>query len=279
MRGGAFVRPAPSKSSTTRCSQMSERLAADDRGGAFDAPGEVSTSISLSDGAGCHAGADRMRAAAQVAGKSEVLARYAEDYPKGPHDEPQSMCPAFGSLRVGLRMRRTATVLSGSACCVMGSPSPRIFTAPGERSAMCRSIRKPWSRASCSKTSARRSMNWPNPALYDTVIVTNLCVPTASGVPLQLVPRKSTAFASSASMSPGFGVPTHAEAKDVLAGAMLKYARTEAENGPVAAPRERADRPTITLLGEMFPADPVGIGMMLEPWAGSRSGCADAGMA
>ena len=30
--------------------------------------------------------------------------------PVGPHDQPQSMCPAFGSLRVGLRMRRTATV-------------------------------------------------------------------------------------------------------------------------------------------------------------------------
>jgi hypothetical protein len=30
------------------------------------------------------------------------------------------MCPAFGSLRVGLRMRRTATILSGSACCVYG---------------------------------------------------------------------------------------------------------------------------------------------------------------
>ena len=33
-----------------------------------------------------------------------------EDYPQGPHDKPQSMCPAFGSLRVGLRMRRVATV-------------------------------------------------------------------------------------------------------------------------------------------------------------------------
>ena len=43
-----------------------------------------------------------------------------KDYPVGPHDQPQSMCPAFGSLRVGLRMRRTATVLSGSACCVYG---------------------------------------------------------------------------------------------------------------------------------------------------------------
>ena len=67
------------------------------------------------DGLGCHGGAAAMRAAAAAAGKSETLSRYAADYPAGPHDQPQSMCPAFGSLRVGLRMRRTATILSGSA--------------------------------------------------------------------------------------------------------------------------------------------------------------------
>jgi 3,8-divinyl chlorophyllide a/chlorophyllide a reductase subunit Y len=34
----------------------------------------------------------------------------------------------------------------------------------------------------------------------------------------------------------------------------------------VAAPRgTQSDKPTVTLLGEMFPADPVGIGMMLAP--------------
>jgi chlorophyllide a reductase subunit Y len=67
------------------------------------------------DGMGCHAGAGEMEKAARMAGKSEILDQYAKDYPQGPHDKPQSMCPAFGSLRVGLRMRRTATVLIGSA--------------------------------------------------------------------------------------------------------------------------------------------------------------------
>jgi len=65
---------------------------------------------------------------------------------------------------------------------------------------------------------------------------------------------------------PGFGVPTHAEAKDILAGAMLKYAREEIQAGPVQAPRTGVtDKPTITLLGEMFPADPIIIGRMLAP--------------
>ena len=41
--------------------------------------------------------------------------------------------------------------------------------------------------------------------------------------------------------------------------------RAEAEAGSVAAPAKRPDKPTVTLLGEMFPVDPIGIGMMLEP--------------
>jgi chlorophyllide a reductase subunit Y len=47
---------------------------------------------------------------------------------------------------------------------------------------------------------------------------------------------------------------------------MLHYARLEAESGPVQAPRAgKSARPTVTLLGEMFPVDPVSIGRMLEP--------------
>jgi 3,8-divinyl chlorophyllide a/chlorophyllide a reductase subunit Y len=50
------------------------------------------------DGMGCHAGAATMASAARAAGKSDILDQYARDYPQGPHDKPQSMCPAFGSL-------------------------------------------------------------------------------------------------------------------------------------------------------------------------------------
>ena len=47
---------------------------------------------------------------------------------------------------------------------------------------------------------------------------------------------------------------------------MLKYAREEIISGPVAAPRAgRGSKPTVALLGEMFPADPVIIGQLLEP--------------
>ena len=217
------------------------------------------------EGAGCHAGGDTLRDAAAKAGKSEVLERYAADYPKGPHDQPQSMCPAFGSLRVGLRMRRTATILSGSACCVYGL----TFTAHfyGAR----RSVGYvPFNSESLVTGKLFEDIRdavhvMADPEKYDTIVVTNLCVPTASGVPLQLLPDAINGVRIIGIDVPGFGVPTHAEAKDVLAGAMLKYARSEIMAGPVAAPAVMPDKPTVTLLGEMFPADPVGISMLLEP--------------
>jgi chlorophyllide a reductase subunit Y len=229
------------------------------------APIPLGAAVSSHDGEGCHAGATTLHAAAAAAGKSEILARYAEDYPKGPHDQPQSMCPAFGSLRVGLRMRRTATVLSGSACCVYGLTFTSHFYGAKRTVGYVPFNSETLVTGKLFEDIREAVFQLADPELYDTVIVTNLCVPTASGVPLQLLPKEINGVRIIGIDVPGFGVPTHAEAKDVLAGAMLKYARAEAEAGTVAAPRERASLPTVTLLGEMFPADPVGIGMMLEP--------------
>ncbi|MFM7341453.1 MAG: chlorophyllide a reductase subunit Y, partial [Betaproteobacteria bacterium] len=105
-----------------------------------------------------------------------------------------------------------------------------------------------------------------DPEKYDAIVIINLCVPTASGVPLQLLPKQINGVRIIGIDVPGFGVPTHAEAKDVLAGAMLRYAREEIMAGPVAQPRQvRTQGPKLTLLGEMFPADPVIIGQMLAP--------------
>ncbi len=217
-------------------------------------------------GIGCHAGAAEMKKAAAAAGKSEVLEQYAKDYPQGPHDQPQSMCPAFGSLRVGLRMRRTATVLSGSACCVYGLTFTSHFYGAKRTVGYVPFNSETLVTGKLFEDIREAVFKLADPERYDAVIVTNLCVPTASGVPLRLLPKEINGVRIIGIDVPGFGVPTHAEAKDVLAGAMLRYARTEAEQGPVQAPRGgRAEKPTITLVGEMFPADPVTIGMMLEP--------------
>jgi len=223
------------------------------------------------DGRGCHAGAAEMKAAAAKAGKSEILEQYAADYPakenpQGPHDKPQSMCPAFGSLRVGLRMRRTASVLCGSACCVYGLTFTSHFYGARRQVGYVPFNSETLVTGKLYEDIRDAVHVLADPERFDVVVVTNLCVPTASGVPLQMLPKEINGVRIIGIDVPGFGVPTHAEAKDVLAGAMLKYARTEAELGPVAAPAQApSELPTVSLLGEMFPVDPVTIGQLLAP--------------
>ncbi len=218
------------------------------------------------DGASCHGGREQLEAAARAAGKSDVLDQYAKDYPLGPHDQPQSMCPAFGSLRVGLRMKRTATILSGSACCVYGLTFTSHFYGARRTVGYVPFNSETLVTGKLFEDIRDAVHQAADPATCDAVVVINLCVPTASGVPLRILPKVIDGVRVIGIDVPGFGVPTHAEAKDVLAGAMLAYARAEAEAGPVAAPRQGVGRKrTVTLLGEMFPVDPVGIGQMLEP--------------
>ncbi|MBB1251229.1 chlorophyllide a reductase subunit Y [Rhizobium sp. G21] len=216
--------------------------------------------------AGCHNGAERSKAAARAAGAGALMDRFEADYPKGPHDQPQSMCPAFGSLRVGLRMRRVATILSGSACCVYGLTFTSHFYGAKRSVGYVPFSSETLVTGKLFEDIVEAVHQMADPDKYDAVIVTNLCVPTASGVPLQMLPREIDGVRIVGIDVPGFGVPTHAEAKDVLSAAMLSYARQEIEAGPVQRPRSGlADRPTVTLVGEMFPADPVVIGRMLEP--------------
>jgi chlorophyllide a reductase subunit Y len=215
---------------------------------------------------GCHGGKETLLEAAKAAGKSEVLAKLAQDYPKGPHDQPQSMCPAFGSLRVGLRMRRTATILSGSACCVYGLTFTSHFYGARRTVGYVPFDSETLVTGQLFEDIRKAVHETARPEDYDAVVIINLCVPTASGVPLDRLPRDINGVRIIGIDVPGFGVPTHAEAKDVLAGAMLRYARAEAQAGPVQRPRgSAADGPAVTLIGELFPADPVGIAALLAP--------------
>ncbi len=216
-------------------------------------------------GLACHGGKDTLQTAARAAGKSAVMDRLAADYPMGPHDQPQSMCPAFGALRVGLRMRRTATILSGSACCVYGLTFTAHFYGARRSVGYVPFNSESLVRGQLYEDIRDAVHKVAKPEDVDAVVVINLCVPTASGVPLDRLPRQIDGVRVIGIDVPGFGVPTHAEAKDVLAGAMLKYARTEAEHGPVARPRTQQALPTVALIGELFPADPPVVSAMLAP--------------
>ena len=141
-------------------------------------------------GSGCHGGRETMLAAATAAGKGEVLGRLIADYPRGPHDQPQSMCPAFGSLRVGLRMRRVATILCGSACCVYGLTFTSRFYGARRSVGYVPFNSETLVRGQLYEDIREAVFETAKPADYDAVVIINLCVPTASGVPLDLLPKQ-----------------------------------------------------------------------------------------
>ena len=158
------------------------------------------------DGIGCHSGKEQLLAAARAAGKSEVLDQYAADYPKGPHDQPQSMCPAFGSLRVGLRMRRTATILSGSACCVYGLTFTSHFYGARRSVGYVPFNSETLVTGKLFEDIREAVHEQARPEALDAIVVINLCVPTASGVPLRLLPKEINGVRIIGIDVPGFGV-------------------------------------------------------------------------
>src|SRR5271155_1962108 len=144
----------------------------DDGAGAGDAP--------VAAGGGPW-GAGGPRAAAAKAGNDALLTRLEQDYPKGPHDQPQSMCPAFGSLRVGLRMRRTATILSGSACCVYGLTFTSPFYGARRTVGYVPFNSETLVTGKLFEDIREAVFKLADPDKYDAIVVINLCVPTASG--------------------------------------------------------------------------------------------------
>ncbi|MBE1237276.1 chlorophyllide a reductase subunit Y [Phaeovibrio sulfidiphilus] len=186
--------------------------------------------------------------------------------PPGPHSRAPTMCPTFGALRVGLRMRRTASLLCGSACCVYGLSFTAHFYGARRTIGYLPFNSETLVTGKVFEDMRDAVEKLADPERYDVILVTNLCVPSASGVPLERLPKQINGVRVVGLDIPGFGVATHAEAKDVLSSAMLRYARQEAELGPVMAPRGGVvEKPTVAILGEIFPADPMSINAMIAP--------------
>jgi chlorophyllide a reductase subunit Y len=142
------------------------------------------------------------------------------------------MCPAFGSLSVGLRMRRVGTILSGSACCVYGLTFTSHFYGAKRSVGYVPFNSESLVTGKLFEDIRDAVHEMADPEAYDAIVVTNLCVPTASGVPLRMLPKEINGVRIVGIDVPGFGVPTHAEAKDVCPRAMLKYAQRGSRERP-----------------------------------------------
>jgi chlorophyllide a reductase subunit Y len=172
---------------------------------------------------------------------------------------PQSMCPAFGSLRILMRMEGSHPVMATDTGCLYGLTfishfygsrksilAPQLGTAElldgkvveGTRAAIEQAAREPGCRL---------------------IPVISLCVAETAGLPEELLPQRAGDADVVLVRVPAFAIHSHAEAKDVAMEALLR------RMGDRQAPRE--DR-TVVIMGEIFPADQIAIDALVRQMGG-----------
>ena len=180
----------------------------------------------------------RCSEAAAAAGMSETLARYAKDYPAGPHDQPQSMCPAFGSLarRLAHAAHRERAVRFGLLRLRTDIHFAFLWRAAhgGLRSlqfgdARHRKVIRGHSRGGLQVSPIPTNTTRSSSSIF-------ACRPLQA-CRCGCCRRRSMAFASSASTCRVSACRRTLKPRTYSPGAMLNFARQEAEQGPVQAPR------------------------------------------
>ncbi len=168
---------------------------------------------------------------------------------------PQSMCPAFGSLRVLTRIEGSHPVMATDTGCLYGLTFVTHFY--GAR----KSILAP--QLGTAELMAGQVVEGTRAAIEvaakepgcQIIPVVSLCVAETAGLPEEMLPKKIGDAEVILVRVPAYAIHSHPEAKDVALAALLKRL------GNATAPKEKK---TLALLGEVFPADPLAIDNLLR---------------
>lgn len=168
---------------------------------------------------------------------------------------PQSMCPAFGSLRILTRIEGSHPVMATDTGCLYGLTfvthfygARKSILAPalGTAELMAGNI------VEGTRAAIEVAAQEPGCRLIPVV---SLCVAETAGLPEEMLPRRVGEAEVVMVRVPAYAIHSHPEAKDVALAALLR--RLGDRTG------ERA-RKTLVLLGEVFPADPLAIDNLLR---------------
>lgn len=168
---------------------------------------------------------------------------------------PQSMCPAFGSLRILTRMEGSHPVMATDTGCLYGLTfvthfygARKSILAPqlGTSELMSGQV------VEATRAAIDRAAQEPGCTLIPVV---SLCVAETAGMPEELLPKRVGNAEVVLVRVPAFAIHSHAEAKDVALEALLRRV------GDREGPREPR---TVVLVGEVFPADPLAIDQLLR---------------
>lgn len=159
---------------------------------------------------------------------------------------PQSMCPAFGSLRILTRFEGSHPVMATDTGCLYGLTfvthfygARKSIVAPSLGTAELMSGQIVEGTRAAIEVAARE----PGCRLIPVI---SLCVAETAGMPEELLPKRVGDAEVVLVRVPAYAIHSHAEAKDVAMAALLR------RMGDRQSPSEAR---TVAVMGEVFPAD------------------------
>ena len=168
---------------------------------------------------------------------------------------PQSMCPAFGSLRILTRIEGSHPVMATDTGCLYGLTFVTHFY--GARKSLLAAhlgTSELMSGEVVESTIAAIEEAAKEPDVK-MIPVGWLCVAETAGLPEEMLPKKIGDAEVVLVRVPAYAIHSHPEAKDVALAALLR------RMGDTTAPRASK---TLALIGEVFPADPLVIDATLR---------------
>lgn len=168
---------------------------------------------------------------------------------------PQTMCPAFGALRVLTRIEGSQPVIVADSGCLYGLTFVTHFYA-ARKSIIAPALGTAELSSGNIQESASTAIAEAAREPHVSVIpVLSLCVAETAGLSEELLPNEIDGKPVVLVRVPSYAINSHPEAKDIALAAMLRrFADMEAETNEA----------TVVLLGEVFPADPLMIDGVLR---------------
>jgi 3,8-divinyl chlorophyllide a/chlorophyllide a reductase subunit Y len=168
---------------------------------------------------------------------------------------PQTMCPAFGALRVLTRIEGAHPVMASDTGCLYGLKFVTHFYG-ARKSIIAAHLRTDELMAGevVEGTRAAIELAAKEPDC-ELIPVISLCVAETAGLPEEMLPQKVGDAEVVLVRVPAYAIHSHPECKDVALSALVnKLGSKDAER----------QQKSLVLLGEVFPADPLAIDGLLR---------------
>lgn len=168
---------------------------------------------------------------------------------------PQTMCPAFGGLRVLTRIDGAQICMATDKGCMYGLTfvthfyaakksivSPEVMSQQLSSGTMIDDLRKTLEEIAKDKS-------------IRLIPVVSLCVAETAGIAEELLPKKVGNAEVALVRIPAYLIKSHPEAKDIAVEALLKRF--------AGAPTKERPK-SVAIIGEIFPLDAMAIGQVLQ---------------